>query len=297
MDFKKVIAGIVLYNPSISRLKENIEAISKQVDRVILVDNGSKNKKEILDFLSKTVKNCKYIDLSKNYGIAYALNVILKYALDHSYEWFLTLDQDSVAGDGLIEKYIGNISEDVGIISCNIIDRNFKESFSDTGIKDIDFVITSGAMNNVDACLKVNGFDYGMFIDFVDFDLCAKLREQGYKIIRNYEASLLHELGNSYPVKILGKQYIVYNHSPMRVYYFFRNCTYFIRKHSGRGTVDKKAWNKNMLRHFILIALYEKNKIEKFKMIIKGLVDVKKMPTHELGFKEMEYNDVLHKSD
>ena len=39
----KYIAGIVLYNPDLGRLKENIESICKQVDKVILIDNGSDN--------------------------------------------------------------------------------------------------------------------------------------------------------------------------------------------------------------------------------------------------------------
>ena len=36
-----IIAGIVLYNPDISRLKENISAIRPQVDKVVLIENGS----------------------------------------------------------------------------------------------------------------------------------------------------------------------------------------------------------------------------------------------------------------
>ena len=43
----KYIAGIVLYNPDLGRLKENIESICKQVDKVILIDNGSDNRREI----------------------------------------------------------------------------------------------------------------------------------------------------------------------------------------------------------------------------------------------------------
>ena len=42
-----IFAGIVLFNPEISRLKENITHILGQVDRLILVDNGSSNKEEI----------------------------------------------------------------------------------------------------------------------------------------------------------------------------------------------------------------------------------------------------------
>ena len=53
----KYIAGIVLYNPDLGRLKENIESICKQVDKVILIDNGSDNIREIEDLI-KEYLNC-----------------------------------------------------------------------------------------------------------------------------------------------------------------------------------------------------------------------------------------------
>lgn len=41
------IAGIVLFNPEIDRLVDNIEAIYKQVDKLLLVDNDSKNIEDV----------------------------------------------------------------------------------------------------------------------------------------------------------------------------------------------------------------------------------------------------------
>ena len=49
----KICAGIVLFNPSISRLKSNISAISCQVEKVFLQDNGSAN----VDEVKKSSKN------------------------------------------------------------------------------------------------------------------------------------------------------------------------------------------------------------------------------------------------
>lgn len=91
----KYIAGIVLYNPDLGRLKENIESICKQVDKVILIDNGSDNIREIEDLI-KEYLNCILLKNGENMGIAYALNQILKYAYENDVKWFLTLDQDSV---------------------------------------------------------------------------------------------------------------------------------------------------------------------------------------------------------
>ena len=44
---EKVIAGIVLYNPELQRLEENICALLKQVDEIVLMDNHSVNEDEI----------------------------------------------------------------------------------------------------------------------------------------------------------------------------------------------------------------------------------------------------------
>ena len=43
----KVAAGIVLFNPDLKRLEENVCAVKSQVDEIIFFDNGSKNIKEI----------------------------------------------------------------------------------------------------------------------------------------------------------------------------------------------------------------------------------------------------------
>lgn len=66
----KYIAGIVLYNPDLGRLKENIESICKQVDKVILIDNGSDNIREIEDLI-KEYLNCILLKNGENMGIAY----------------------------------------------------------------------------------------------------------------------------------------------------------------------------------------------------------------------------------
>ena len=66
-----MLAGIVLYNPEEKRLEENIMAIEKQVDKIILIDNDSRNYEIIKN---KYIQN-KKIDIihnEKNEGIAYA---------------------------------------------------------------------------------------------------------------------------------------------------------------------------------------------------------------------------------
>lgn len=293
----QVIAGIVLFNPNIDRLSENINAIIEQVDRLILVNNGSANIDSVRKLILDNNWKIEIVDLKINMGIAYALNSILKAAAMKGYEWFLTLDQDSVVSDNLIDVYERYINyNNLGLLSCDVIDRNFEVTHNEVDHEELDYVITSGSLVNTSLCKRVNGFDNDMFIDFVDFDLCAKIREAGYKIIRTYDTSLLHEVGHSTPKLIGNKQYIAYNHSPFRVYYFCRNGLYFIRKHRDSNSIDEHAWKKNLLRRFVLITLYERQKFAKYKEIFRGIRDSKKMALKESGYTEMpEYEKICCK--
>ena len=266
----KIIAGIVLYNPDISRLKENIEAIISQVDKLVLVDNGCQT-----DDYEQVSRDQRIVVLKhdKNLGIATALNTILRYANEHGYDWALTLDQDSVAPSNLVEVYKSVIpgKERLGMVCCKIHDRNFtmqREESLPQEDEYIDQCITSASMVNVKAWQDVGGFDDQMFIDSVDFDFCIMLRKRGWKIFKTYKTQLLHEVGHSKVVMIFGKEYLALNHSPFRYYYIVRNTIYEGRKHDFlfRSLL-------RVARAFWTVIKFEDMKSQKLKRMLKGFVD------------------------
>lgn len=275
--------GIVLYNPSKERLKQNIDAALPQVDFLVLVDNGSKNFDEIR-ILFRGYENLCFIKNSRNRGIAAALNQIVLCAKEKGADWVLMLDQDSVCQPGLVEHYEKYKQTDrVGMMTCKIIDRNINRSFEvgkkeeeSYEIQDVERCITSGSYMNIEACIKSGMFDEPMFIDYVDYDMCFSMRECGYRIIKCNFDGLLHELGNTVVKKVLGVEFIVTNHSPLRRYYFSRNIIYCLRKH--KKIMPKwKFLYKNYIR--ILIALlYEDQKWEKLKSAVRGIRDGYRMP-------------------
>lgn len=189
----KTLCGIVLYNPEISRLEDNIEAIGNQVDEILFIDNGSKNLIDVKKMLiQKSLKN-RIIENSENKGIAYALNQILDYSYENGYQWFLTLDQDSVCNSDLIKEYLKYINlPNVAMITCNKEDRNLKDLEEPTNkiYEEVDCCITSACFNKTSALKEVGGFDNYFFIDYVDFDICYSLKEKRIqnnknKIFRN----------------------------------------------------------------------------------------------------------------
>lgn len=265
----KVIASIVLYNPNIERLRQNIEAILPQVNEVIIVDNGSKN---IMDSLEMTnaYSNIAFIKNNENLGIATALNQAARFAMEHGYDWIITLDQDSVAPENLIATYSALTNKTrLGMICCKIVDRNFGEkreqSIKDTGVEEVPMCITSAAMMNLEVWQLVGGFSDDFFIDFVDFDICLSMREYGYKIIRTNDKALLHEVGHSELRYLFGKEYQIYHHLPLRYYYMVRNGVYLGKRHHFIMRAIYRSF-----RLFVLVMLFENHKMTKAKMIALG---------------------------
>lgn len=286
---EKVIAGIVLYNPELQRLEENICALLKQVDEIVLMDNHSVNEDEIRG-MSEKYSKIVWIRLNQNYGIAYALNEIMRYAIKESINWVLTMDQDSIANENLVEEYYKYINmSNVMMMTCKICDRNtdgnmyFSCDRKALGYHKVKKCITSGCFTNVKKCLEIGGFDNKLFIDYVDYELCIRCIQSGYSIIEINYLGLLHEVGKAKRVqlwgrdlKIAGKYFDVYNEIPLRIYYFFRNTTYIVRKY-GRSAKGYTSISHIIWRAFLVIC-YEKPKWIKFQMICKGVVDGFRMP-------------------
>lgn len=264
-----IIAGIVLFNPELDRLRDNISAIINQVDKIVLVDNGSIEK----GYLASANEKIDYIANNENLGIAVALNQIGNYARENNAEWFITLDQDTVCMTELVARYLDYEQyTNIGMMSCIIEDRNLetdKVRMEET-YEEITYCITSGSFVNTAAFLYVGGFDEEMFIDKVDFSFCLTLKEKGYKIIRINYVGLLHEVGHSEEVFLLGRKYQIYNHKAFRRYYMSRNAVYIARKH--KSLIFSKEILKEAQR-MLLVFIFEDEKRSKLLYSIKGIKD------------------------
>lgn len=293
---EKISAGIVTYNPEMKRLEENINAIIGQVDEVILLDNDSANIEEIEKKWADNLK-ITIIKNEENRGIATALNQIMDYSLKKGYQWTLTLDEDSVVPEDMIERYMDYMDrENTAMIVPIICDRvmnefDIKEEI-DSAYTLVEKAITSGTLMQNQIWKEVGGFTEELFIDYVDFDYCMKVRLAKYDIVRVNSVKLSHELGNASEIKLFafleklckdGSEWkrrfselrYTTNHSPERVYYLTRNQYYYI-KHYG-PYFDAKKLEKGMRVGWVIKILFEKDKIKKWKAIRNGIKDGKKM--------------------
>ena len=262
---EKICAGIVLYNPNYSRLEENIKSIIHQVGKVYLQDNGSSNDIEIGGY-----ENIVYLQNNKNRGIAWALNRLCEHAISDGYSWILTLDQDSVCPQKMIEVYRGYL-EQADMLCPQIYDINAGKLQNSLGkVEYVNECITSGCLLNLESWRKVGGFDEKMFIDGVDFDFCYRMKKAGMRILRINDIVLQHEIGNITVKYFLGIKVIVKNHNAFRKYYIARNTIYCARKKS-IGSVFKA--NLKIIKQICIVILFEKDRKNKLHSIVKGFID------------------------
>lgn len=280
MVLNKVAAVIVTYNPS-KGFEGNIKAINKLVDETIVVDNGSNDEK--INMLNDLKDRVSLIKLNENKGIAYALNRGIEYAEDKGYSWVLTLDHDSIPDEDMLKSMINtynSLSEDEKQQIVMITPKHIEEKSTEDLVNEQDYEyvlteITSGALTKT-SYYRDNKYDEKLFIDLVDHDFCLAINRDGHKIIRVNNAILKHNLGESKSYNILGITITPTNHSPVRRYYMTRNRYYIWHKYNSDFPQWVKKDKMRFISETIKIIFFEKDKINKLKMIIKGKHDYKK---------------------
>lgn len=266
-------AGIVLFNPDITRLAENLNSIAKNVSCIYIVDNGSDNRAEIQKLLEEYENVLLHFN-QKNEGIAKALNQLCESALTDGYQHLITLDQDSVCPENLVFEYQKYLSDNsIGLVCPLIRDRNvnFEKQEYVEEATEVDHCITSASMLSLRVWQKVNGFDESMYIDGVDFDFSDRVRKRGKKIIRLNNVVLLHEIGHIQERRFLFFKTRVKNHSAFRKYYIARNTVYLARKRGSRRLYIKSYFQ--VAKQAGMVLLYESEKKQKLSNIWRGMID------------------------
>lgn len=273
---RDIAAGIVLYQPDLNRLEENINRIRPQVNHIVLIDNGSAN----VDLVSERYGSDASVSIirnEKNFGIARALNQICQWAMEQGYPWCITMDQDSCAGEGMVDGFLRyeGLDDRIGIIHPHRRDRNVQlETAQYSGeyeeITDSLRVITSGCMMNLAAWKQAGGFLEDLFIDYVDYEFNERLLRAGFRIIRAHKSVILHELGRRTAHNYRGTTIYMTNHSAFRRYYMTRNASFFFKKY--RSKEEQRKYIKHLLRTSFYITLFEKDRFKKILAILRGRI-------------------------
>jgi rhamnosyltransferase len=273
----KVAGCVVLYHPN-STLLSNINSYYNSVRDLIVVDNSPTSNTSLLNDLYNLFPNAVYLFLNRNAGIAAALNIGCKIAIEQGYGWLLTMDQDSSFKDDQLSKMINSVPiitskfPDVGIITPHHVLHNQHVPTASTKYTVRNIAMTSGNLLNLSAYKKCGPFNEKLFMDFVDYEYCLRLRKNNYKIIQDNSIHLNHTLGNYKIKKFFNRKIGVSNHNSLRRYYMTRNSLYVAFKYFSE---DKKffilaLWNLVIWNPFIILS-FERSKLSKLKSIYKGV--------------------------
>jgi rhamnosyltransferase len=216
---KNTLVLIVTYNPD-ERFIKSLTIIKKVFQNILVVDNNSGNDVANLIDDSKIhlIKNVE------NLGIARALNVGAKFALNKKYSWLLMLDQDTIPSYDLLNVFCTVYSafpnkEKIGQIGVSFENRKkINEKYSR-----VPALITSGTLLSLEVFSAVGEFRDDFFIDSVDFEYSLRIKKKGYFNLLSPIVAIDHRLGNLKNKKILFTTISSTNHSAVRRYYMARN--------------------------------------------------------------------------
>lgn len=275
-----ICAGIITYNPTLTDVSTCLEALCNQVERVIIVDNASKNVKSLQEVVSKYA-NVTLVKNSQNIGFAKALTQVFEWAKSQGFNWVLTLNDDSVVPSNMISEY-KKILENQGslvnqknaknskiAIVCSLLKNRLDGTILHSKCHE-DECITSGSLTSVEAWEKIGGFDEWLEIDGVDFDFSRRLVRAGWKIVECQNVIMEHQIGKARSINLIIKHPIVWNHNANRKYYIARNMQVVDYK---MGTYSYAKSLRAVVRDMIFVVLWEKNKLAKIRAMIRGFKD------------------------
>jgi rhamnosyltransferase len=240
---ENICAIVVTYFPD-AHFVERLARIQNQVGKTVIIDNtGGADVCAPLQAVHHT--DIEIIRNEENVGIGEALNQGLARAKQLGYCWTISFDQDSWVDPDLVKALISIYEQQprpelVGIIGCNYEDENTHapavEGSAEDGIfRETETVITSGSLLSVETFSKAGSFRSDLFIDFIDYEYCLRLRKLGYKIFISTSPLMVHALGAATAFKFdtgVGTLALVLtNRSPLRRYYMTRNAILIARSY------------------------------------------------------------------
>lgn len=283
-----VLGIIVTYHPKISSISNLLDTLAVQVDGLLLIDNASPN------FPYRELER-KYSDLkifrnNENIGLAAAYNQGIAEARARSATHIILFDQDSLPAPNMVdclrrELLLRNTNSLTTAVAgpryTDIKGQNIspfvrikgfrleRVRCTDNEVVEIDHLISSGSLIDMRAIDLIGEFSDELFIDCVDTEWCLRARHHNLIILGVGSAAMQHNIGDDY-LTIMSKQLPL--HSPVRLYYQFRNQIWLIKQPWTTWrwrTID----TIRCIKLFFVFILFAPNKRNNLLFISKGIFD------------------------
>jgi rhamnosyltransferase len=275
----QVCAIITTYSPK-SCLVDCVNKILPQVAEIIIIDDG--NSDENIEMLASWFSEISKVTLwhqPTNAGIAAALNVGVNIAQKKGYMWMVTLDDDSLPADDMVERLCELYARiegrrPIGIIGMNRANENLSTAPRARVTSPVWLnkrgIITSGSLFSIQTFLAVGPFREEFFIDSVDYDFCMKARATGFRVIQVQEYGFTHSLGQKESFQFFGFIIETVSHTPNRLYYAFRNSTVLAKEYLLTDPLFACATVLSQFETLFTVLFLQKNKKRKLYAIMMG---------------------------
>lgn len=248
MSADRVIAVVPTYHPD-EGVVERLRALAGQVERVIVVDDGSGKSADAV-LAEAEAAGIEVHRLERNSGIAAALNVGVRAALDDGADYVLNVDQDTYLPKDYVAIALAQFARAnpvtrLGIVCVDAVNGApaLPTWVSPEGFGLVPEAIQTGFVISRE-CLEVGGlFDERLVIDCVDTEYCLRVRDRGFRIAVAKGTNIGHSIGRRAELRPFGipmrhrrsGRIATYQyHSPFRRYYIARNNIDLILRNLGR---------------------------------------------------------------
>ncbi|MDK3021825.1 glycosyltransferase family 2 protein [Cupriavidus taiwanensis] len=289
-------AVVVTFNPDEPVFRRLLQATLRQVETVVVVDNGSVRVDVAAMCCSEDAGagRVRYVPLGTNLGIAAAQNRGIEAARAAGAEYVLLLDHDSVPADNMVaalrqaDRQLRDAGVEVGAVGAVAHDRRtgttskvvrmvrgrVQRLASQTSEPYIeaDFLIASGTMIAISVLERYGMMDEGYFIDHVDTEWCLRVKARGMRLFAIPGARLEHALGDHVVRVWLGRWREVPVHSPARDYYMFRNTVRMLLT-----TPMSFAWRIThvfrLSQFAVFFGLGMSPRLQRIRLMTRGIID------------------------
>ncbi len=290
-----VVAVVVTYQPTESVLIAQLDKLSTQVARIIIVDNASDPLIQtwLMSYATAHAAICELIILPDNMGIAEAQNQGIARVRALAFPYVLLMDQDSQPEPDMVAQLLQSYqSLRHSGIRVAVIGAMFRDSISGQCSEHIryarlriarvscqqqpylpvDFVIASGSLIGMDALAAIGDMDARLFIDHVDTEWVLRAKSLGWQVYGHCGASMTHSLGEARVRVWFGRWREVPLHHPFRYYYIFRNSILLYRR-AYTGWHWKWLDIIRLLQMMVFMGVFIPGRRQRWRFILRGIVD------------------------
>ena len=235
----KIIAIYWTFNPDVKVLRLSLRNLINDIDEIIIVDNGSKNIKELKELATEFIPGkVNIVELGRNLGVK-ALNTGIRKAVEQGADWVLLMDDDSIypantlrkvlLAYNILCKYKHDLCSKVGVISLPIWRCKTNSTL-------VIYYYTwqfSGSLIKIELFKLYNIFiDEKLFLDMADHKFYDTIHKLRYITIHYTRSKLLHKSGREIILPMMlrpwrKRAWRVY--TPWRYYMRVRNSIILLR--------------------------------------------------------------------